>query len=139
MELLGGYFVPLTGGLVIGTSASLLLLLNGRIAGISGIVWNAIADRGERTWRLCFLAGLVIGTWGCHAFFGVRVPAPGASVWWLIVSAGVLVGIGTRLGSGCTSGHGVCGLGRLSGRSLAATLMFMSAGICTVFITRHLV
>ena len=131
--------MPLMGGLIIGTSASLLLLLNGRIAGISEILWNAISNQDDRLWRICFLAGLILGTLACHHLLGVPVPVPGDALWWVIVPAGVLVGIGTRLGSGCTSGHGVCGLGRMSGRSLAATLVFMSAGICTVYITRHLI
>ena len=139
MDILAGYSLPLTGGLVIGVSASLLLLLNGRIAGISGICWNAISNVGDRDWRLCFIAGLVVGALVCHRLLDVPVPAAGEAPWPLIVLAGALTGFGTRLGSGCTSGHGVCGLGRLSVRSLAATIIFMSAGICTVYITRHII
>lgn len=133
------FTVPLLGGLLIGTSATLLLLCNGRIAGISGIVWGALVGDDARRWRWLFIAGLVVGALACHILTGIAVPSPGASDPLLIVVAGLLVGFGTKLGSGCTSGHGVCGLGRLSVRSLVATLTFMTAGIFTVFIVHHLV
>lgn len=129
----------LVGGLLIGASASALLLLNGRIAGVSGILANAIVpEEGDRGWRVTFLAGLVVGglalAWLHPAAFagaptGSLVP---------VVAAGLAVGFGTRLGGGCTSGHGVCGIARLSARSIVATLVFMAAGAATVFVARHL-
>ena len=132
------YFLPLSGGILIGVSATLLLLATGRIAGISGILWGSITAQSNRLWQWLFLSGLIIGPLLAHHVLDVPVPAPGASPWWVIVLAGLAVGYGTRLGSGCTSGHGVCGLGRMSVRSLVATLTFMGTGIATVFIVRHL-
>ncbi len=126
------------GGALIGLSAVLLMWFNGRIAGISGILQGAVFSRGaERSWRLAFVAGLVLG----GALYvlvtgGTLLTREGVSPW-LIVGAGLLVGVGTRLGSGCTSGHGVCGIGRLSPRSLLATLTFMTTGAITVFVVRH--
>ena len=132
-------FLPaLFGGFAIGIAATLLLLFNGRIAGISGIAWGALARQADAAWRWLFLAGLIVGPLLYHSLSGQAAPAPSAAPWWLVIIAGMLVGYGTRLGSGCTSGHGVCGLGRLSVRSLAATLTFMATGIITVFILRHL-
>lgn len=127
----------LAGGALIGLAACVLLALLGRIAGISGIVNGAIEQRGERAWRLFFLAGLVAGA-GAWFFMGVDVPVPrtGFPMAWLVV-AGLLVGAGTRLGSGCTSGHGVCGLARLSPRSLAAVVVFMGMGAIAVLLLRH--
>lgn len=135
-------FTPLTGfigGLLIGASASLLLWLNGRIAGISGIIEGAFSrDKDDSRWRWLFLFGLVGGA--SLAFWLV----PGQRVfqdvmpWPLLLLAGLLVGFGTRLGGGCTSGHGVCGLARLSPRSLVAVLTFMATGVLTVFIVRHI-
>lgn len=128
----------LIGGAIIGTSAALFLILNGRIAGISGILGGLLAAPSRETgWRVAFLAGLVLAplAYGLVA----RLPAVtvGASLPLLAV-AGLLVGFGSRLGSGCTSGHGVCGLGRLSPRSMAATVTFMTVAILTVLVTRHL-
>ena len=131
------YLIPLAGGALIGLAATLLLLANGRIAGISGIVWGAVSDRADGLWRWLFIAGLILGPVLTHGMVGVPVPLPNPAPWWVIVIAGLAVGFGTRLGSGCTSGHGVCGLGRLSTRSLVATLTFMGTGIATVFIVRH--
>jgi hypothetical protein len=129
----------LVGGLLIGASASAFLFLNGRIAGVSGLLGNAIApEEGDRGWRLTFLAGLVVGG---LAFAWVHPAAfAGATTGSLVpvVAAGLLVGFGTRLGGGCTSGHGVCGIARLSPRSIVATLVFVLAGALTVFVTRHL-
>ncbi|MCC5795489.1 MAG: YeeE/YedE family protein [Chromatiales bacterium] len=132
-------FSALAGGLMIGSAALLLLALSGRIAGVSGIVNGAIENPGsDRTWRLAFVLGLVAGgslyllVWPQ----GVTV-REGFPTGWLI-AAGLLVGFGTRLGSGCTSGHGVCGIGRLSPRSLVATLTFMVAGVLSTAVTRHL-
>lgn len=128
---------PLAGGLAIGLAATVLLLTTGRIAGISGIVWGGVTARGDRLWRWLFLAGLIMGPLPAHYLFEVPVPAPSAAPWWVAVLAGVIVGYGTRLGGGCTSGHGVCGLGRMSVRSLVATLTFMGTGVATVFIVAH--
>jgi uncharacterized membrane protein YedE/YeeE len=137
-------FTPITaitGGLMIGAAALFLLAALGRIAGISGILAGVLpgpagAPREERPWRLAFLAGLLTPA-ALLALFG-KAPAvifPGGPA--LLLAAGLLVGIGTRLGSGCTSGHGVCGMARLSPRSFAATAIFMAAGFLTVFLTRH--
>ena len=133
--------VALAGGLLIGTAAALLLLLSGRIAGVSGMAASAvrIADSGP-PWRdaAAFVLGLPLGALLISQF--VRSPeiVVTSSVPLLVV-AGLLVGFGTRLGNGCTSGHGVCGVGRLSPRSIAATATFMAAGIATVSVMRHLV
>jgi uncharacterized membrane protein YedE/YeeE len=128
----------LIGGMLIGLSASMLMLLNGRIAGISGIVAGALRpDREEWGWRICFIAGLV----GAGAIARIISPASLAigisRPLWIFLFAGFLVGLGTRLGSGCTSGHGVCGLSRGSMRSFAATLTFMAAGALTVYLTNQ--
>jgi hypothetical protein len=133
-------FVALAGGLMIGTAAALLLLLSGRIAGVSGMVATAsrIADAGP-PWSqaAAFVAGLPIGALAVAAT--LRAPDIGVtSSVPLLVAAGLLVGFGTRLGSGCTSGHGVCGVARLSPLSIAATATFMAVGFITVFVTRHL-
>jgi uncharacterized membrane protein YedE/YeeE len=121
------------GGLLIGAGAALLLLLNGRVAGVSGILANVVeAQIGEQGWRPAFLLGVLLPA----LVFGVGHPQlPGG--WALALGAGLLVGIGTRLGSGCTSGHGVCGLANLSRRSLVATLVFMLAAMLTVWVVRH--
>lgn len=135
------YFTPvsaLLGGALIGISVTLLLLFNGRIAGISGILNGVfILPRNEKTWRILFLLGLILGAAMFNQlmpnFFSPRQNYP----FWLLVSGGLLVGFGTRMGSGCTSGHGICGIARLSIRSILATLTFMASGIFTVFIIRH--
>jgi uncharacterized membrane protein YedE/YeeE len=130
----------LVGGAVIGLSAVLLMALLGRIAGISGIVGGLIRPAaGEAGWRAAFLIGLVAGPvlWGA---VGGRVPPVEITAELpVLIAGGLLVGAGTALGSGCTSGHGVCGLARLSPRSLVATLTFMAVGIATVFVTRHVI
>ena len=128
----------LAGGVLIGGSAVLLLWLNGRIAGISSIA-SGLFDwrRGDLLWRLLFLGGLVAGAGLFYAVFGdAPAPRPEFPVW-LLGAGGLLVGFGTSLGSGCTSGHGVCGLGRLSLRSLVATLVFLLTAIATTFVVRH--
>ena len=130
-------WLALAGGLLIGSAAMLLLFLNGRVAGISGITWAAVSGASDRAWRWLFLLGLVIGPLVYHLMSGVPAPAPSAAPVGLLIVAGLLVGLGTRMGCGCTSGHGVCGLGRRSLRSLAATLTFMSTGIVTVYLLRH--
>ena len=128
----------LAGGLLIGSSVVLLLYTLGRIAGISGIAAGAITQRGiERYWRLAFLAGIVLSAVFYMVFIGdLQIQTQMSSAW--LVVAGLLVGFGTRLGSGCTSGHGVAGLSRLSPRSIVATLTFMAAAIVTTNIIRHL-
>lgn len=135
-------FTPLSaaaGGLLIGIAAALLALLQGRIAGISGIVGGLLALRaaGDTGWRLAFVGGLLLAPLLYRLVAEWQAPAVDAG-WGTLVVAGLLVGFGTRLGSGCTSGHGVCGLSRLSPRSFAATLVFMGAGFATVFVLRHL-
>lgn len=135
------HFTPwasLAGGVMLGAASALFILFSGRLLGISGIMGGLLSPRaGDSSWRLAFLAGLLVApaVWslfaGPHEF---RVAASGS----MLLAAGLLVGWGTRYGSGCTSGHGVCGLSRLSPRSLAATLAFMAAGFATVFVVRHL-
>jgi uncharacterized membrane protein YedE/YeeE len=135
------HFTPwsaLGGGFLIGLSASVLILFNGRIAGISGVLGGLLRpDRRDIAWRLAFLTGL-IGAPLAYGFFTalpeVHVDASSAE----LLAAGLLVGLGTRYGAGCTSGHGVCGLSRRSPRSLAATVCFMVAGFLTVYVLRHL-
>jgi uncharacterized membrane protein YedE/YeeE len=134
---LNAIITPLVGGLLIGCSAVLLLLLLGRIAGISGVVWGAISGQADNSWRWLFLIGLVAGPILFHGLSDSPYPAPSAQPWWVAVIGGLIVGIGVKMGSGCTSGHGVCGIGRLSLRSLVATLTFMATGIATVYITHH--
>jgi uncharacterized membrane protein YedE/YeeE len=135
------HFTPwasLTGGVLIGLAAAMLVLLNGRIAGISGIVGGLLAPRrAEIGWRLAFIAGLLAAPLAMLALGIASAPRIDARFGTLVI-AGLLVGIGTSYGSGCTSGHGVCGLSRLSPRSLAATAAFMGAGMATVFVVRHL-
>jgi uncharacterized membrane protein YedE/YeeE len=135
------HFTPwpaLAGGILIGLSAALFLLLNGRIAGISGIVGGLLRPAGgDIAWRLAFILGLAVTPF----LLGAVAPLPGIRVdagLGTLIAAGLLVGLGTRYGSGCTSGHGVCGVARGSARSLAATALFMCAGFATVYIARHL-
>lgn len=131
------YNLPLIGGLLIGVASVILLLSLGRLAGISGIVWGAISAQPDNLWRWTFVAGLIAGSWLFHTLSGTPYPEPSQLQWWYAVVGGVLVGFGTKLGSGCTSGHGVCGIGRLSPRSIAATLTFMATGFVTVYLIRH--
>ena len=131
------YLPALVGGLLIGTAAVGLLYLLGRIAGISGILWSAVSGAPDNAWRWLFLVGLVAGAALYHLASGTPAPAPSSLGWPFVICGGLLVGFGTRLGSGCTSGHGVCGIGRLSARSLIATMTFMATGIATVYLLRH--
>ncbi len=129
----------LAGGVLIGLAAAMFVLLNGRIAGISGVLGGLLGRpaRGDVAWRAAFVLGLVVAPLVFLAFGAwpaLRIDAG----WGTVVAAGLLVGVGTRYGGGCTSGHGVCGLSRLSPRSLAATVAFMAMGFVTVFVVRHL-
>ncbi len=134
------HFTPwasLTGGILLGLAAALFILLNGRVLGISGIVGGLLAPRsGDTGWRVSFLLGLLAAPLVYALFAEPVVPRIDAG-WGLLVLAGLLVGVGTRYGSGCTSGHGVCGMSRLSPRSLVATLSFMGAGFAVVYLVRH--
>ena len=129
----------LLGGALIGLAASLLLLLSGRLAGVSGIVAGLLQPRrGETLWRALFVAGMVAGGIAL-AFVHPAAFQPGVARPPLaLAAAGVLIGLGTRLGSGCTSGHGICGVSRLSRRSIVATATFMITGAATVFVSRYL-
>ena len=136
------HFTPwasLAGGVLIGIAAAMLVLLNGRVAGISGILGGVLVPRrADIAWRVAFVAGLLAAPWVYLLFAPAVVPRIDAGLGTLI-AAGLLVGLGTRYGAGCTSGHGVCGLSRLSPRSLVATGAFMAAGFATVFIVRHVI
>lgn len=131
-------WASLAGGVLIGLAAALFIHVNGRILGISGILGGLLRPRhGDVAWRAAFLLGLVL----MPLLWQSRLPLPEVSIeagWPVLIVAGLLVGFGTRLGSGCTSGHGVCGLSRLSPRSLVATLTFMAAGFAMVYAVRHL-
>ena len=135
-------FIPLSaliGGSFIGLSAVIMLAGNGRIAGISGILGGAISSRGEeRRWRVLFLAGLLLATLLYQFISSSPITIETQASPEFLVVAGLLVGFGTRLGSGCTSGHGICGIARFSKRSFAATATFMLFGFITVYVTRHL-
>jgi uncharacterized membrane protein YedE/YeeE len=127
------------GGIVIGLAAALFVLVNGRVAGISGIVGGMLHPRsGDLAWRLAFIAGLLVAPLAC-ATVGVQPSATIDASYPVLIAAGLLVGIGTRYAGGCTSGHGVCGLSRLSPRSLVATLSFMAAGFVVVYVVRHVI
>ena len=141
MTIAWNAFTPwsaLIGGMLIGLAAALFALLNGRIAGISGVLGGLLKPmRGDVGWRVAFVGGLVVAP----LVYGLFATLPSVQIdasYVALVVAGLLVGIGTRYGAGCTSGHGVCGLSRLSPRSLVATLAFMGAGFVTVFVLRHL-
>lgn len=142
MAIAWDLFTPwsaLAGGALIGIAAGMFVLLNGRIAGISGIIGGLLKPaRGDVAWRMAFIGGLMVAPLVYALMAALPVPRMDAGYGTLIV-AGLLVGIGTRYGSGCTSGHGVCGLSRLSPRSLVATAVFMAAGFITVFVIRHLI
>jgi uncharacterized membrane protein YedE/YeeE len=139
------YFTPwasLTGGIILGLASAIFILVNGRILGISGIVGGLFPPKlGDTFWRIAFLLGFAAAPMVFHAVVPaqyITAPRIDASDM-MVVMAGLLVGIGTRYASGCTSGHGVCGLSRLSPRSLVATLSFMGAGFITVYVMRHVI
>ena len=142
MQIDWNNFTPwaaLAGGMLIGLSAAVFVLFNGRIAGISGILGGLLEwPKGDIAWRVAFLAGLI----GAPLAYGAVLTLPEVRIdadFPTLIIAGLLVGVGTRYGSGCTSGHGVCGLSRMSPRSLVATVAFMLAGFATVFVVRHLI
>jgi uncharacterized protein len=130
-------YAALAGGVLIGAAASMLLLFNGRVAGISGIIGGLFKPAaGDAWWRIAFVAGLILAPLAYTVF--AKLPESRVDTGFVAtVIAGLLVGIGTRYGAGCTSGHGVCGLSRLSPRSLVATLAFMATGLASVFVSRH--
>lgn len=125
------------GGALLGVAASILFALNGRILGISGIVGRLPSATGDRAWRVVFLAGLLTGGVAFALLDRGALATASEGGWPLALAAGALVGVGTRMSNGCTSGHGLCGLARLSPRSLVATLVFMATGAITVFVARH--
>ncbi len=134
------HFTPwtaLAGGALLGLASALFILLNGRILGISGILGGLLRPKaGDIGWRLSFVLGMLVAPAIYLLLAGPMQPRIDAS-WLMVVLAGLLVGVGTRYGSGCTSGHGICGLSRMSPRSLVATATFMAAGFVTVFLLRH--
>ncbi|HFD3974612.1 TPA: YeeE/YedE family protein [Vibrio parahaemolyticus] len=130
----------LFGGILLGISATILLLVNGKIAGISGIMNGIMSPKkGDYSWRLLFAVGMIAGGLISVLMLGIAVPSTANLSLGMVIAAGLLVGIGTRLGNGCTSGHGICGMGRLSKRSIVATCVFMAIAGLTVFVRLHLV
>ncbi|MDX1459783.1 MAG: YeeE/YedE thiosulfate transporter family protein [Xanthomonadales bacterium] len=134
-------FTPLEsalGGALIGLAAVTLMAGIGKIAGISGILRLAVGPgNGERAWKLAFVLSLVVSAWAVYTFSGFSFPLRQGFPTWQLILGGLLVGYGTAVGSGCTSGHGVCGIARFSGRSLVATAVFMASGIITAVLVRH--
>jgi uncharacterized membrane protein YedE/YeeE len=134
-------FASLTGGIILGLASAIFILVNGRILGISGILGGLLPPKaGDTTWRVAFILGMLAAPTVFHAVVPAQyITAPRIDATeWMVIAAGLLVGIGTRYASGCTSGHGVCGLSRLSPRSLVATLSFMGAGFVMVYVMRHI-
>ena len=126
------------GGILLGAAAALYVILHGRILGISGIVSGLLSPKeGDIDWRLSLILGLLSAPFLASIFFDIHTITVIDADWFALILAGVMVGFGANYGSGCTSGHGVCGLSRLSPRSLVATVSFMSAGFLTVFVVRH--
>ena len=135
-------YASLTGGVILGVASAIFILINGRILGISGILGGLMPPKiGDTTWRIAFMLGLFAAPMVFHAVVPAEyITTPHIdATHWMVVAAGLLVGIGTRYASGCTSGHGVCGLSRLSPRSLLATMSFMGAGFAMVYVMRHLI
>ena len=139
--MLNDYTNAIGGGLLIGLASLFLFLSIGRIAGVSGILWRGLSNRGEQEsdqlWSIAFVVGLCFGGWLLHVIADIPVPELVNENHWKIALSGLLVGFGTRLGNGCTSGHGVCGIGRLSLRSVVATSVFMLTAVLTVILMRH--
>jgi uncharacterized membrane protein YedE/YeeE len=135
------YIMAAIGGVLIGLSAVLLMAFSGRIAGVSGIVGGLLPPKPvtDRSWRLSFVLGLVLAPLLLRMATGASGIGAPAVDYPSLLAAGLLVGVGTAIGGGCTSGHGICGMARLSPRSAVAVMVFMMAGIVTVFVTRHLV
>ena len=137
-----GFEIPwdsLFGGVLLGISATFLLLMNGKIAGISGVLTGLMTPKSkDYSWRLLFFIGMITGGMLGVTWFGADIPAGFTTGTGVIAMAGLLVGIGTKLGNGCTSGHGICGIGRLSVRSIVATCTFMLVAALTVFVRLHL-
>lgn len=131
------FWTASAGGLLIGLASLVMLAFNGRLTGISGIAWGAVALDHPVLWRWLFIVGLLAGGMAAHALGDVPLPESSRLGTPMAVLGGLLVGAGVKLGSGCTSGHGVCGIGLTSTRSIAATLTFMTTGILTVFVVRH--
>jgi uncharacterized membrane protein YedE/YeeE len=145
MQIDWNHFTPwmsLTGGILLGVASAMFILVNGRILGISGILGGLLAPKvRDASWRIAFLLGIFASPLAARLLFPsdwISVPRIDAG-WGTLIAAGLMVGLGTRYGSGCTSGHGVCGLSRLSPRSLVATLSFMAAGFVSVFVIRHVI
>lgn len=137
MSMPAPWMYALEGGILIGISATIMLWLNGRVAGISGIFFDSISGSEENSgWRWAFLFGLLTGGFFASWMLGIPITLPTNSPDWTVLVAGLLVGFGVRLGTGCTSGHGVCGVGRLAPRSLLATASFLMAGILSVYLFR---
>ena len=123
-------WTALIGGLIIGLAASVLIVGSGHIMGMSGILKSSLSQLPTLSWQLVFVIGMAVATWGYGLIFGFPQLEMGQPIWKIIL-AGLLVGFGTRLGSGCTSGHGICGISRLSPRSITATILFLSSGVLT--------
>jgi uncharacterized protein len=145
MQIDWNHFTPwmsLAGGILLGVASAMFILVNGRILGISGILGGLLAPKArDASWRIAFLLGLFASPLAARLLLPsdwISVPRIDAG-WGAVIAAGVMVGLGTRYGAGCTSGHGVCGLSRLSPRSLVATLSFMAAGFAMVFVVRHVI
>lgn len=137
-----GFEIPwesLFGGVLLGISATLLLLMNGKIAGISGVLTGLLTPKSkDYSWRLLFFVGMISGGMLGTMWFNAYIPTEFAASTGMVALAGLLVGIGTKIGNGCTSGHGICGIGRLSVRSIVATCVFMVVAAVTVFVRLHL-
>jgi uncharacterized membrane protein YedE/YeeE len=145
MHIDWNHFTPwmsLAGGILLGVASAMFILVNGRILGISGILGGLLAPKvRDASWRIAFLLGMFVSPLAARVLFPsewISVPRIDAG-WGAVIAAGVMVGLGTRYGAGCTSGHGVCGLSRLSPRSLVATLSFMAAGFAMVFVVHHVI
>ena len=139
--MLNDYTNAIGGGLLIGVASLFLFLSIGRLAGVSGILWRSLSGKSgqesERLWSIVFVVGVCFGGWFLHVIADIPVPELVTENRWQIALSGLLVGFGTRLGNGCTSGHGVCGIGRLSLRSVVATSVFMLTAVLTVILMRH--